>query len=120
MKITYQILLGLHVLTVLALIGLLIAQGRKAVKKIPNGFTHLGLTAMVLGIAMIVLNAIRHNHDKAIALLGHAKFGIKFLILTVILAIAYRYAKKPSITNQTWMLMLGLSLVNLVIAGAWK
>lgn len=119
MKITYQALLGLHVLTVLVLIGLLIAQGRKAVKKIPNGFTHVGLTAMVLGIAMLVVNAIRHNHDAAVTLLNHTKYGIKFLILTLILTIALRYAKKPSITNQTWALMLGLSLVNLVIAGAW-
>ena len=119
MKITYQILLGLHVLTVLALIALLILQGRKAVKRIPKGFTHLGLTAMVLGIAMIVLNAIRHNHDKTVALLNHSKFGLKFVILTVILAIAYRYAEKPSITNRMWTLLLGLSLTNLVIASAW-
>jgi F0F1-type ATP synthase assembly protein I len=119
MKITYQILLGLHVLTVLALIALLILQGRKTVKRIPTGFTHLGLTAMVLGIAMIALNAIRHNHDKAIALLNHSKFGLKFVILTVILAIAYRYAEKPSITNRMWTLLLGLSLTNLVIASAW-
>jgi preprotein translocase subunit SecG len=119
MKITYQVLLALHVLTVLALIGLLIVQGRKEVKKIPNGFTHIGLTAMVLGISMLVLNAIRHNHDATVALLNHTKYGLKFVILTVILAIAYRYAKKPSITNRTWAILLGLSLTNLVIASAW-
>jgi hypothetical protein len=119
MKITYQALVGLHVLTVLVLIGLLLAQGRKAVKKVPSGFTHVGLTAMVLGIAMLVVNAIRHNHDTTIALLNHTKYGVKFLILTLILVVAFRYAKKPSITNQTWALMLGLSLTNLVIASAW-
>jgi cation transport ATPase len=120
MKTTYSILIVLHVLTVLGMIGLLLAEGRKAVKKVPNGVTHAGLTSMVLGIAMIVINAIRHNSDSAVALLNHTKFGIKFVVLAAILGIAFKYAKKPSITNQTWFALVGLSVLNFIIAGAWQ
>jgi len=120
MKTAYSILVGLHVVTVIAMIGLLLAEGRKSVKKVPNGVTHAGLTAMALGIAMIVINAVRHNSDKTVALLNHTKFGIKFLILTLILGIAFKYAKKPSITNQIWFALVGLSVVNFIIAGAWQ
>ena len=35
MKTTYSILLGLHVITVVAMIGLLLTQSRKAVKQVP-------------------------------------------------------------------------------------
>jgi len=120
MKTAYSILLGLHVLTVLAMIGLLLTQLTKAEKKVPKGVTHSGLTAMVLGIAMIVINAIRHNSDKTVALLNHTKFGVKFLVLTVILGLALRYAKKPTISAQIWFAMVGLSVFNLAVASAWK
>ncbi len=120
MKTTYSILIVLHVLTVLGMIGLLLAEGRKAVKKVPNGVTHAGLTAMVLGIAMIVINAIRHNSDSTVALLNHTKFGIKFVVLAAILGIAFKYAKRPSITNQIWYALVGLSVLNFIIAGAWQ
>ena len=120
MKTAYSILVGLHVVTVIAMIGLLVAEGRKAVKKIPNGVTHAGLTAMVLGIAMIVINAMRHNSDSAVALLNHTKYGIKFLVLTTVITIAFRYSKKASITNQTWIALVGLSLFNFILAGAWQ
>jgi len=120
MKTAYSILVGLHVVTVIAMIGLLVAEGRKAVKKIPKGVTHAGLTALVLGITMIIINAMRHKSDSAVALLNHTKYGIKFLILTTILAIAFKYSKKPSITNQTWFALIALSLFNFILAGAWQ
>ena len=120
MKTTYSILLGLHVITVVAMIGLLLTQSRKAVKQVPNGVTHAGLTALVLGIAMIVINAMRHNSDKTVELLNHTKFGVKFVLLAAILGIAFRFAKKPSITNQVWFALVGLSVANFIIAGAWN
>lgn len=120
MKTTYSVLIVLHVLTVLGMIGLLLTEGRKAVKKVPNGVTHLGLTALVLGISMIVINTMRHNSDSTIALLNHTKYGIKFVVLAAILGLAFKYAKKPSITNKTWYALVGLSLLNFIIAGTWQ
>lgn len=120
MKTTYSILIVLHVLTVLGMIGLLLAEGRKAIKKVPKGFTHAGLTAMVLGIAMIVINAMRHNSDNTIALLNHTKFGIKFVVLAVILGIAFRNSKKSSLSKNSWVILVGLSVLNFIIAGAWQ
>jgi hypothetical protein len=119
MKTTYSVLIVLHVLTVLGMIGLLLTEGRKAVKKVPNGVTHLGLTALVLGISMIVINTMRHNSDSTIALLNHTKYGIKFFVLAAILGLAFKYAKKPSI-NKTWYALVGLSLLNFIIAGSWQ
>lgn len=120
MKTAYSILLVLHVLTVISLLALLVAQARNTIKKIPHGFTHAGLTALVLGIAMIVINAMRHNHNSAVALLNHTKFGVKFLVLAVILGVAFKYAKRPSITQHTWLALVGLSIFNFAIASAWK
>ena len=100
MKTLYSALVGIHVLTVLAMIGLLLTQLTKAEKKVPKGVTHAGLTAMVLGIAMIIINAVRHNSDKTVELLNHTKYGVKFVVLTVIVGLALRYAKKPTISAQ--------------------
>jgi hypothetical protein len=120
MKTLYSVLVGIHVLTVLAMIGLLLTQLTKAEKKVPKGVTHAGLTAMVLGIAMIVINAVRHNSDKTVELLNHTKYGVKFLVLTFIVGLALRYAKKPTISAQIWFAMVGLSIFNLAIASSWK
>ena len=69
---------------------------------------------------MIVINAMRHNSDKTVELLNHTKFGVKFVLLAAILGIAFRFAKKPSITNQVWFALVGLSVANFIIAGAWN
>jgi len=45
---------------------------------------------------------------------------VTFMVLTVIVGLALRYAKKPTISAQIWFVMVGLSIFNLAIASSWK
>jgi hypothetical protein len=46
----------------------------------------------------------------------HAKVGIKFLILAVILVLGYKNLKKPVVSTKIWAIMVVLAVVNLFIA----
>jgi hypothetical protein len=52
--------------------------------------------------------------------LNHTKVGIKLLILVVILVIGYGNLKKPVLTKNTWLLLIGLTTTNILIASLWQ
>jgi hypothetical protein len=51
--------------------------------------------------------------------LNHTKVGIKLLILITILLIGYRNVKKPVLAKNTWLLLIGLTTTNILIASLW-
>lgn len=46
----------------------------------------------------------------------HTKVGIKLIFLVVILVLGYKHTKKPAVSTKIWASMVGLTLINLVIA----
>jgi hypothetical protein len=44
--------------------------------------------------------------------------GIKFLVLLVILGVGFKNLKKPELSKNAWLLMMGLTVFNIVIASA--
>ena len=82
MKAFYYSIFGIHILCVVAILGMLLSQIKKSEKK---------------------LNP-----------------GVKGLVILVILALGYTNVKKPVLKNSVWATMLGLTLLNVVIAAAWK
>ena len=121
MKTLAAIFFIIHLLSVAGLVILLLMQGGKAVKKLPKGLTHAGLTALVAGIAMVVVRAVQH-HDNA-SLYPNFSAGIigaKFAVLIVFLVVAFKNAKAESISRLTWVSLLALIVINIGLAGSLK
>lgn len=114
MNIVYHIAFGIHLLCVAAILILLLLQANKNPKKLSAGVVHAALTALVAAVVMIGL--WDQVHDEAA---NHTKFGVKGLVIAVILTLGYKNVKKPELKNNVWAAMLGLTVLNVVIAYAW-
>ena len=102
----------IHILSVIGILVLLLLQWNKKPRKLNPGVLHAGLTALIAGIVMVGL----HDSVKPDEPLNHTKVGIKFLVLVVILALGYKNVKKPELSKNGWLTMLGLTVLNIVIA----
>jgi chromate transport protein ChrA len=114
MNIVYHIAFGIHLLCVAAILILLLLQANKNPKKLSAGVVHAALTALVAAVVMIGL--WDQVHDEVA---NHTKFGVKGLVIAVILTLGYKNVKKPELKNNIWATMLGLTVLNVVIAYAW-
>lgn len=114
MEIVYHIAFGIHLLCVAAILALLLLQVNKNPKKLNPGIVHATLTALIAALVMVGL--WDQVHDEAA---NHTKFGVKGLVLAVILTLGYKNLKKPVLKNSIWATMLGLTVLNIVIAYAW-
>jgi uncharacterized membrane protein YfbV (UPF0208 family) len=115
MNIVYHIAFGIHLLCILAILALLLIQVKKSPKKLNPGVVHATLTAFVAGIVMVGLYE-KVNVDEVA---NHTKFGIKGLVILVILTLGYKHIKKPELKNSVWAAMLGLTVLNILIAYLW-
>ena len=104
----------IHLLSVIGILVLLVLQWNKSPRKLNPGVLHAGLTALIAGVVMIGL----HDSVKPDEELNHTKIGIKFLVLVVILALGYKNVKKPELSKNIWLAMIGLTIFNIVIASA--
>ena len=112
MKTLFNIALGVHILSILGILGMLLSQVQKRPRKLSAGVTHAGLTALVAGIVMTGLWE-QVNPDEV---LNHAKIGVKSIVLTAILFLAYKNVKKEVLKTWVWATMLGLTVLNIIIA----
>jgi hypothetical protein len=105
----------IHLLSVIGILSLLFHQWNKSPRKLNPGVLHATLTALIAGIVMVGL----HNNVKPDEELNHIKVGIKFIFLLVILVLGYTNVKKPVLPKNVWLVMLGLTVTNIVIA-SWR
>jgi chromate transport protein ChrA len=114
MEIIYHIAFGIHLLCVAAILLLLLLQANKNPKKLSAGIVHASLTALIAALVMVGLWDQVHDEPA-----NHAKFGVKGLVIAVILTLGYKNLKKPVLKNSIWATMLGLTILNIVIAYTW-
>ncbi len=114
MKTVFNIALGIHILSILGILGLLLAQVQKSPRKLNPGVIHAGLLAFVAGIVMTGIWE-QVNPDET---LNHTKIGVKLLVLIAILFLGYKNVKKDVLKNSVWAAMLGLTVLNVIIAVA--
>ena len=112
MKTLYFVSLAIHILSVLGILGLLLSQAQKSVRKISPGIIHAGLTAGIAGIVMTSVFKDVHKDE----VLDNGRVGIKFLVLVAILFLGYAHSKKESVKTWVWGTMLGLTIVNILLA----
>ena len=103
---------SIHILSVIGILVLLLLQWNKSPRTLNPGVLHAGLTALLAGIVLVGL----HDSVKPDETLNHTKVGIKLLVLIVILALGYKNLKKPELSKNVWITMIGLTLLNIVIA----
>ena len=116
MSTIYNIAFGIHILCVIAILALLLTQVTKSPKKLNPGVVHATLTALIAGLVMVGLFT-KVNPDEV---LNHTKFGIKGLVIAVILTLGYKNVKKPELKSSVWATMLGLTILNVLIASLWN
>jgi len=104
----------IHILSVIGILTLLILQWNKNPRKLNPGVLHAGLTALLAGIVMVGL----HDSVKPDEPLNHTKVGIKLIVLIVILTLGYKNVKKPELSKNVWLTMIGLTILNIIIATA--
>jgi ABC-type Co2+ transport system permease subunit len=75
---------------------------------------HASLTALIAGVILVGL----HNSVKPDESLNHGVVGVKFIVLLVILVLGLLNLKKPELSRNLWLTMLGLTIFNIVIASA--
>ena len=121
MKALATIFFIIHLLSVAAIVILLLTQAGRANKVVPKGLTHAGLTALVAGLAMVgIREAQHHNNPSAYAVYNYGTLAAKLVVLVVILALAFKHAKAASISRATWATLLGLTVLNIALAGTLK
>ncbi len=116
MNIVYHIAFGIHLLCVIGILAMLLTQAKKSPKKLNPGVVHATLTALVAGIVMVGLFE-KVNVDEVA---NHTKFGVKGLVIAAILTLGYKNVKKPVLKNSVWAAMLGLTVLNVLLAYLWK
>jgi chromate transport protein ChrA len=116
MSTIYNIAFGIHILCVIAILAMLLTQVKKSPKKLNPGVVHATLTALIAGLVMVGLFT-KVNPDEV---LNHTKFGIKGLVIAIILTLGYKNVKKEVLKNSVWVTMLGLTLLNVLIASLWN
>ena len=104
-----------HMLAIAGILGLLLRQWNKSPRKLSPGVLHSAATALVAGLVLVGSYASAKPDET----LNHTKVGIKLLIVLVILAISYLNLKKSELNKNVWLTLLGLTLLNVLIATTW-
>ena len=115
MKAVFLVALAIHILSVIGVLALLLTQAGKSPRVIKGGVLHGLLTALVAGFVMMGLfHSV--NPDET---LNGAKFGIKGLVIALLLTLGYKNVKKPAVSTAVWGSMVGLVVLNILIASLW-
>lgn len=108
------IVLLLHLVGIAALLGGLLAQARDPEKRI-TGVIRDGVgTAFVAGIVLVGLLEAGDGD------VNNMKIGVKFLVNLVVLVLVMANLRKPRIPNGLYFALLGLTLLNVVLALFWS
>ena len=114
MKIAFHVAFGIHLLSILGVLVLLIISWKKTPRALNPGVLHSAATALVAGIVMVGTWSAAHENE-----LNHMKVGIKFLVVLAILVVGYNSLRKKIFTDRTFTVMLGLTVTNILLAYLW-
>ena len=113
MKILEGVLLVIHLAGLLAVVIGLLRQATAPTKAIDAVIAHGATTQLVSGLLLV---GVLEAGDEDV---NHVKIGIKLLVALAIVGLAHANRRKPSIPAGLFWGLLGLEVVNVVIAVAW-
>jgi hypothetical protein len=114
MEAVFLIAYIVHMLAIVGILGLLLHQWNKSPRKLSPGVLHSAATALIAGLVMVGTYASAKPDEE----LNHIKVGVKLVIVLVILAVSYLNVKKSEIKKGLWLSLIGLTLLNVLIATA--
>lgn len=121
MKTLAAIFFVIHILAIAGIVILLLLQGGKENKVIPKGLVHAGITALVAGLALVgVREAQHHQQPSLFPIYNYGTIAGKLVVLIIILFLALKHRKDISISRTTWATLLGLTVLNIGLAGSLK
>ena len=113
MNFLTNVLLVLHFVGLASLLGGFLVQISSSPRTVNSAMLHGALTQLVTGVLLIgTLQASDESVDNA-------KFGVKLVVLLVILGLVVVNRKKAAVSNAVWGAIGGLTLLNIVIAVFW-
>jgi hypothetical protein len=115
-ELARNILLGLHLLgTAGILISLLLSR-----KKLSPGITHSALLSLITGLALVGLRYPLNEADPMKwEAINNTQIWAKLNILLAVLVLGYIAKKKESLSKNTWLAMVLLTITAIVIAVVW-
>jgi uncharacterized membrane protein YadS len=112
METVFLIAYIVHMLAIAGILGLLLHQWNKNPRKLSGGVMHSAATALLAGIVMVGA----YSSAKPDETLNHTTVGIKFIVVLIILVLSYINAKKSELKKNIWLTLLGLTVLNILIA----
>jgi len=112
METVFLIAYIVHMLAIVGILGLLLHQWNKNPRKLSGGVMHSAATALLAGIVMVGA----YSSAKPDETLNHTTVGIKFIVVLIILVLSYMNAKKSELKKNIWLTLLGLTVLNILIA----
>ncbi len=106
--------LVLHFIGLASLFGGFLTQMKFPIKSINAAMVHGVLTQLVTGIALAGITSMGDGD------VNHVKIGVKLLITVAVAVLVFAYKKKDSIPVPLWGAIGGLTVVNIIIAVAWR
>ncbi|MDN4472706.1 hypothetical protein [Demequina zhanjiangensis] len=116
MTVLRIILLILHFLGLAALLGGFLYTMSDKVKTFSAGMMHGALTQLVTGVALVGVAYGSGNGDHV----DNGKITVKLLVALVIAALVILNRKKDSVPVPVWGIVGGLTILNVIIAVAWR
>jgi len=114
MKIAFHVAFGIHLISILGVLALLVISYKKSPRALNPGVLHSAATALIAGIVMVGTWSAAHETE-----INHMKVGIKFVVVLAILVVGYNSLKKKIFTDRTFTVMLGLTITNILLAYLW-
>ena len=114
MKIAFHVAFGIHLISILGVLALLVISYKKTPRALNPGVLHSAATALVAGVVMVGTWSAAHETE-----INHMKVGIKFLVVLAILVVGYNSLRKKIFTDRTFTVMLGLTVTNILLAYLW-
>lgn len=116
MEIVRNILLILHIIGFAGVAGATIAQLPKAkegLAKISGGILHSSWLMLATGLGLVGMMYAMGGEPN------NMKIGVKTLVLVAIIVVALVFKKKENVSGGVLGAILGLSVLNVVLAVAW-
>lgn len=107
------VFLVIHLLGLAAVVFGLLRQLNNPTKAVDAVIAHGATTQLVSGLVLV---GILESGDEDV---NHVKIGIKLVVALVLVGLAHANRRKPSIPIGLFWGLLGLEVVNVVIATAW-
>ena len=114
MEIVFGLVLILHFIGLASLLGGFMTQMTESVVKISSAMVDGAWTMLVTGMVLIYF-AMQEAADKGEEF-NHAKFGIKGLVIAVILILVMQGRKKDSVEKGTFFAIGLLTITNIALA----